>query len=465
MKKILISRFPILLATITLLIVTSFLRYNLYINSKQLTREFLNQNSNELYSMDTLKVSSRLNSFSRALNWVCIEGEVNSKVFFSMKKGSCETGLFQQNVEIKIPEANNSKISFTLKSPKDLEILFLVFFLMQIALIATLILATRKAEEDKMKTEREISKLSRKMFHDIRSPLAALNTISDSTRFDSKAEHDIFKTSISRINEIANTLLQRTKNNPILLPLYGSLETTVLEIIEEKKREYSNLTINYEKHSTALAFFEPSELKRVLSNLINNSVEAAQNEPIIFISIQQHANQIDLMISDNGSGIPQKIITQIGASEVTTKKAGNGIGLKDAFESMSEWGGQLSIIETSKRGTQLKLTFSIKDENKFYILIDDDSLTRITWENRAKKAGVELRTFEGPEDFFAHKDKFPKNSILYIDSELGKTKGEVLAFELHNEGFNNISLTTGHSAENFKTLKFLKSVISKDAPF
>jgi hypothetical protein len=170
MKKILISRFPLIIASITLLIVTCFLRYNLYINSDQLSKEFLNQNANEIYSIDTQKLSTRLNSFSRALNWVCIQGEVNSKIFLNMQNGTCETGLFQQKVQVFVPEANNIKISLTLKLSKDLELLFGLFLLLQIALIISLIVATKMAEEEKRQQELKFLQLSRKMFHDI-SPL------------------------------------------------------------------------------------------------------------------------------------------------------------------------------------------------------------------------------------------------------------------------------------------------------
>lgn len=433
----------------------------------QLSKEFLNQNMSELYSMDTLKVSSRLNSFSRALNWVCIEGEVDSKSFFSMKKGNCKTSLFQQNVGIKIPEASNTQISFTLKISKELELLFIIFLLLQIALIATLIAATKKAEEEKTKSERETSKLSRKMFHDIRSPLASLNTIAETTTFESKTEHEIFQTSIFRINEIANSLLSKTKSGTILLPSYVNLEPFLESVVEEKKREYRQIDfhINFVNKISVQVFLEPAEFKRILSNLINNSVEACRDNPKIELSITQEADKLVLIISDNGTGIPKKIIDHLGTKEITTKKEGNGIGLKDAFESMLEWSGSLDILETNKSGTKIKLTFLSKAEIELFILIDDDDLTRITWESKARKAGFHLRTFASPKDFNIAKSGISKNAIIYIDSELGDIKGEAFALDLHKEGFINISLATGHPAENFKEFDFLNSVISKAAPF
>lgn len=417
--------------------------------------------------MDTQKISSRLSSFSRALNWVCIEGQINAKAFFGMHNGPCETGIFQQNVKIDIPEANNTTISFTLKIQKDLEIIFATFFILQLGLIATLISATKKAEEEKMKNEIAISKLSRKMFHDIRSPLASLNTISASTKFQTNAEQDIFKTSINRINEIANSLLNKTKTSVVSLPSYICLDKLILEVISEKFIEYPELKIKieYEKKVLDAVLAEPSEFKRMLSNLINNSIEAATDDVKIKIESSRQANRLELVITDNGTGIPQKIIARLGKDEMTTKANGNGIGLKDALELMQEWGGNLKIIESNKNGTTINLEFVLRDQSDQYVLIDDDPLTRLTWDTRAKKSQINLITFSTSDEFQLMKNTFSKNLFLYIDSELGTVKGEELALELHKEGFLNISITTGHSSEHFKEFSFLKSVISKASPF
>jgi hypothetical protein len=89
----------------------------------------------------------------------------------------------------------------------------------------------------------------------------------------------------------------------------------------------------------------------------------------------------------------------------------------------------------------------------------------MTWESKAKKKGISLQAFSSPESFYEIKNTIPKDSIIYIDSELGTVKGEDVALELHREGYLNISITSGHPPEKFKDFSFLQSVISKTAPF
>lgn len=384
-----------------------------------------------------------------------------------MQNGTCETGLFQQKVQVFAPEANNIKISLTLKLSKDLELLFGLFLLLQIALIISLIVATKMAEEEKRQQELKFLQLSRKMFHDIRSPLASLNTVAEGMRFTETIEEQIFKGSISRINDIANSLLSNTKKQIVQLPSFQMFPPLINEIITEKKNEYAkkNLTLIFESTTEAKAFYEPIELRRILSNLINNSVEASNNEICIQIKAKILDQNLILDIIDNGTGIPQKILARLGQEEISTKTKGNGLGIKEAADSMHEWNGKLEILNTSSKGTTIRLTFKAKDEAKQYYLIDDDELVRMTWETRARKNGIVLQTFSSHLGFMEKKNDILKDSVIYIDSELGSIKGEDVANSLNQEGFLNISMTSGHPPEKFKEFNFLRSVISKTPPF
>ncbi|MBI4669294.1 MAG: hypothetical protein HY747_08950, partial [Elusimicrobia bacterium] len=44
-------------------------------------------------------------------------------------------------------------------------------------------------------------------------------------------------------------------------------------------------------------------------------------------------------------------------------------------------------------------------------------------------------------------------------------KGEEFAQELHAKGFTNLYLATGHSADRFQGLPWLKAVVGKEPPF
>lgn len=193
-----------------------------------------------------------------------------------MVKSDCSNGFFQQKAFISIPQADGIKVSFTLRLPIELQRLFVIFLTLQIALIFSIVFATKKVESERRKKEQELYELSRRMFHDIRSPLSALNTIAENFEGTNHSQElVILKSAIKRINEIANSLLGQTKKtNSIQEPEYQPVLQAIEEIITEKKQEFNTTaTIHLNSNRTSNALFVSIDLKRILSNLLNNAIE------------------------------------------------------------------------------------------------------------------------------------------------------------------------------------------------
>ena len=99
------------------------------------------------------------------------------------------------------------------------------------------------------------------------------------------------------------------------------------------------------------------------------------------------------------------------------------------------------------------------------VLLDDDPLVHMCWALAAKAARVKLKTCSEPEKLYAEVETLPKDTPLYIDSELGAgIKGEDIALDLRGKGFSDITITTGHSPDRFARLSWLK-VIGKEPPW
>jgi hypothetical protein len=55
---------------------------------------------------------------------------------------------------------------------------------------------------------------------------------------------------------------------------------------------------------------------------------------------------------------------------------------------------------------------------------------------------------------------------VYIDSNLGnKVRGENVAKELADLGFQELYIATGYSAENFSHVTWVKGIVGKDPAF
>lgn len=100
------------------------------------------------------------------------------------------------------------------------------------------------------------------------------------------------------------------------------------------------------------------------------------------------------------------------------------------------------------------------------VLIDDDPLTRMTWENAAAESGKELRTFSSPAEFMREYGEIDRRTPVYMDVNLSAgTDGAAESLWVHSLGFSEIYLASGHPPERFANLKHLRAVVGKEPPW
>jgi len=135
---------------------------------------------------------------------------------------------------------------------------------------------------------------------------------------------------------------------------------------------------------------------------------------------------------------------------------------------LENWGGALKITSGPGKGTTIAITLPTAAEpaaGPLAVLLDDDPLVHMNWKLAAKAAGVELKAYRIPEDFSAGIEALPRDTPIYIDSDLGNgIKGESIAADLHAKGFTDLTMATGHGPEEFAPLPWLK-VTGKEPPW
>ena len=102
----------------------------------------------------------------------------------------------------------------------------------------------------------------------------------------------------------------------------------------------------------------PQDIGRVVLNLINNAFYAVDEkkmqlgdgyEPTVSLSTRKENGKLEIRVSDNGNGIPQKVLDKIFQPFFTTKPAGQGtgLGLSLSYDIVKAHGGEL-IVETKE---------------------------------------------------------------------------------------------------------------------
>ena len=107
----------------------------------------------------------------------------------------------------------------------------------------------------------------------------------------------------------------------------------------------------------------PQDIGRVVLNLINNAFYAVDEmkkkdpkgyDPAVSVSTNKLNGKVEIKVSDNGNGIPQKIIDKIFQPFFTTKPAGQGtgLGLSLAYDIIKAHGGEIKVQTKEGNGTE-----------------------------------------------------------------------------------------------------------------
>lgn len=137
------------------------------------------------------------------------------------------------------------------------------------------------------------------------------------------------------------------------------------------------------------------ELREVLTNLINNALDAMESGGTLGLSTAQDGEDGLLICEDDGVGMPAEVSERIFEPFFTTKgKAGTGLGLAVSFSIIQRCGGQMEVSSEAGKGTRFTIRLPLyrgseispveeqisippKDDGQHVVLItEDDEMVR-----------------------------------------------------------------------------------------
>jgi signal transduction histidine kinase len=104
----------------------------------------------------------------------------------------------------------------------------------------------------------------------------------------------------------------------------------------------------------------PPEIHRVLTGLVGNALDAVASvdQGLIWISTASAAGGAEILVRDNGSGIPEEIRERVFEPFFTTKPTGSGtgLGLSLAYDIVVKaHGGGLTFETAEGAGTTFRV--------------------------------------------------------------------------------------------------------------
>ena len=287
------------------------------------------------------------------------------------------------------------------------------------ALIQRLVSSSIQQQEKSLKDNEQnvTTEISRQVLHDIRSPLAALKMLSQQEAVDK----EIFRFAISRVEQIANDLSLKTQPEQFCF-----VHFTTLQLIQEKLIEFKGRDLKIDYHPGTNTMFKTTnlseiELTRMLSNLINNSVEACEAQScLITIELLDHGDKLILSLEDNGPGIPPEKQSEALLRGVSFKHGGSGLGLHHCLITLQKKHGALALSTSRHEG--LKITMELKRSqipetvfasdinlSKTIHIIDDEVETYLRLK---EKTDAILKYYPSPEQARKHLETFTEDLVL-----------------------------------------------------
>lgn len=201
--------------------------------------------------------------------------------------------------------------------------------------------------------------------HEIRNPLSSLKgfTQLQKERYPNTNEfYPIMIQEIDRINFIVNDLMCLGKPKVIQFEKENIEEIIAytLSITQQMaERQGINIETMIEGPLPPIDC-DGKQLKQVFINLIKNSIEAMPDGGKIQINLKVlDKKKLVVAIQDEGDGIPEEILLNLGEPFYTTKKDGTGLGLMVTKQIINEHKGEVKFGNTGKKGALVKVILPI----------------------------------------------------------------------------------------------------------
>ncbi|MBF0459714.1 MAG: HAMP domain-containing histidine kinase [Nitrospirae bacterium] len=240
---------------------------------------------------------------------------------------------------------------------------------------APILIAVRAQDELKVFSD-ELSTFSKRLIHEIKSPVATLKSAADELLENPENVGKISKSIIREANFV-NFLIENVR------VVEDLMKFSVAAVTKKPAAEISYIISLYADHLSiddkTLTFTEdgfPSELaidpnafRLIIANLVSNAVKYTLPGGKINITHKTEGNYLHILFEDDGIGIlegEKDMIFEkykIGSNTAHVKAESTGLGLATAFKILKLFLGDVTVINCSNT-TQIELKLFITKEKE-----------------------------------------------------------------------------------------------------
>lgn len=216
--------------------------------------------------------------------------------------------------------------------------------------------------------------------HELKSPIQPIfgfAELAKSGDIDQNEAWDGVTELAKRLQDLANDVLDvsRLESNRLILHLEKlKINDVILGITKGFKLNQTEIRIKEKLDENIEMNLDRVRIEQVLRNLLNNAMKFTSKGTIeIATHVDQEKNELQILVSDSGQGIPQDILPNIFEKFVTKNlnsenPSGTGLGLFLCRGIIEAHGGKISARNKKYSGAEFEMVIPIKQEVKQEII-------------------------------------------------------------------------------------------------
>ena len=216
--------------------------------------------------------------------------------------------------------------------------------------------------------EREAAwrEMAKQVAHEIKNPLTPMRlTVQSFQRKFDPEDPDVQK----KMEEYSNSLIQQIDTMSSIASAFSTYaqmpaqQDETLNVVKITKLALDIFNEAYiyfiSEEKEIIVNFDRTQLIRVVTNLVKNSIQAIHEKqpenPRIQVEVLAETNHVVISVMDNGIGVLDENKEKVFEPKFTTKTSGMGLGLAMVKKIVENYGGSISLESTEGTGTTFRV--------------------------------------------------------------------------------------------------------------